>query len=246
MLFILPLALTAKTECVKTMAWNDDYPYSFKKTPADNEPQGLNIETTLAVFSGLKCELRFAEMPFARALEELKQGRIDIIGSAYYTEERQAFAIYSSKGFDSPNVLFLRRDDLASFSLQSLTDIAKKHIKLGAQIGVSYSKEYASLMSEPEFSGLIQFSSDRKALWQMLNLKRVDAVIADLTTGLAEIKQLGLKGTIVPSGLIVSSQPAYFIFSKQSTDLNFVKDFDAGLLRLEEVGILKAIDEKYD
>jgi polar amino acid transport system substrate-binding protein len=239
-------ALTAKAECVKTMAWNDDYPYSFKKNPADNEPQGLNIESALAVFSELKCELRFAEMPFARALEELKQGRIDIIGSAYYTEDRQAFAVYSSIGFDSPNVLFLRRDDLASFNLQSLTDIQKKHIKLGAQIGVSYSEEYATLINEPGFSGLIQFSSDRKTLWRMLNLKRVDMVIADLTTGLAEIKQLGLKDSIVASGLIVSSQPAYFIFSKQSTDINFVKAFDAKLVRLEEVGTLKAIDEKYD
>lgn len=244
-LVITVTAIPAQAQCSKTMAWSDDYPYSFKVNPNTSLPQGINIKKVQAAFSQLNCNLHFSKMPFARALIELELGRVDLIGSAFSLPDRHTYAWYSNVPFNSPNVLFMHNDDLAKFSLKSLEDIKKYQLKLGVQIGVSYSKEYTRLSAEPEFSALIRQNVGRKALWNMLQLRRVDAVIADLSTGLAELKQLGLQDTIGPSQLVISTQASYFIFSKKTTDQGFVDAFDAELMRLEKNGTLGLIEKNY-
>lgn len=242
---VLCFAPAVEAKCVKTMAWNDDYPYSFRANPDDRVPGGIYIKTVLTAFLPLNCTVSFIEMPFARAIVELEQGRIDIIGGALSIDSRHAFAIYSMVEFNSPNVLFLRTDDIARFPLQNLADIQTYKLRLGGQLGVAYSKEYTELRAQPEFSALLKLISDRKALWKMLQLHRIDGVIADLDTGLAELRQLGLQNVISPSHLMISTQPAYFIFSRKTTSQEFVKAFDAELKKLEEAGIIDAIQSNY-
>ncbi|WP_404341861.1 substrate-binding periplasmic protein [Pseudoalteromonas mariniglutinosa] len=242
---IFAMTFPVMAQCSKTMAWSNDYPYSFKAAPSDISPSGININIAQAVFWPLKCTLRFTQMPFARALVELKLGRIDIIGGAFSFPDRHEFAWYSNIELGSPNVLFMHNDDHTQFSLNNLADIQTYQLKLGAQIGVAYSEEYVKLSKKPEFAALISLNNERKALWKMLHRRRIDAVIADLHTGLAELKQLGLEEIITPSQLVVSTEPAYYMFSKKTTEQSFVESFDTELIRLKNDGTLDAILQRY-
>lgn len=241
----LAIGFPSHAECLKTMAWSDDYPYSFRALPIDSQPSGIEIKTAQAALLQLNCTIAFAEMPFARAIKELENGEVDIISGAFATDNRRIFAHYSSVEFQSPNVLFLRTEDIAKFPLTGLSDISKYQLRLGGQLGVTYSSEYSRLKSDPDFSNLLNLTSNRKALWKMLELNRIDAVIADLGTGNAEIKHMGLQNRISASQLVVSTQPAFYIFSKKTTDIQFVHSFDKALELLEENGTLKEIKTDY-
>lgn len=243
--FSLLFSFQVKSECVKTMAWNDDFPYAFKLQPEDNQPTGINIELVLAVFAESKCQLRFLSMPWARALVELEEGRIDIIGGAHFNQERQEFARYSTIDFHFPNVLFIRKDISKNIELNTLNDIKKHQLKIGVQIDVYYGTDFEKMRLAPEFSRLIYPNTSRKALWGMLSLGRIDGVIADIHSGQGEIKQLGLSQVIMASDLIISDQGSYYIFSKKSVEQSFVDDFDDALKRLKTSGKINDILKKY-
>ncbi|MEP3924363.1 MAG: transporter substrate-binding domain-containing protein, partial [Gilvibacter sp.] len=191
------------------MAWDDDYPYAFMLNPDDIQPRGLNIELALAVFAESKCQLRFLKMPWARALVELSQGRIDIIGGAYSNQERQQYARYSKISFHFENLLFIRTDISNNVVLSTLSDIQKNQLKIGVQIDVYYGDAFETLKLNSDFSRLIYPNTSRKALWGMLSLGRIDGVIADARSGQNELKRLGLSSVIVPSGLIIYDQASH-------------------------------------
>lgn len=244
-LLILPASLQAKSECVKVMAWDDDYPYVFSAQPEDSQPVGLRVELVENTLKTMNCQLNFLKMPWARALVELEEGRIDIVGGAFPSEERKVYAWYSKVDFHSPNILFIRKDISNDVVLNDLSDIEKYRLKVGVQIDVYYGKAFEEMRLDAGFSRLLHPNTSRKALWGMLRLGRIDGVIADIHSGQGELKQLGLSSLIMASDLIVSDQPSFFIFSKKSNTQKFVEDFDSALSKLKTTGAVNTILKSY-
>jgi polar amino acid transport system substrate-binding protein len=235
----------ADAACTKILRWNEDPPYSFLKESDSREVTGLDIEIVQEAMRRLGCKIELAEMPWARALEELKNGRIDLVSGAYRTAEREIYAHFSTHGIQSPNVLFFRVEDKDRWHLEHLADIAATDFSLGVQIDVTYSAEYERLKKLPAFEKNLTAVSQRSSLWKMLHRKRIDGVIADELTGLMELQELRLAGKIIPSSLIVSNDPAFFAFSKLTTDENFVADFDKVLQQMQDDGTFSTIRKKY-
>ena len=227
------------------MRWNDDPPYSYIDQIEPNKIKGLSIDVARTILSAQGCELELVKMPWARALKSLKLGHIDIISNAYKTSERQEFALFSSTIEYSPNILFIRAGEETKWSLSSLADIIDTSFKLGVQINVSYSSEFDLLKKQAEFSKHIHSNSNRESLWKMLSLKRVDGVIADKLTGLIELKNLGFKNKIVPSSLIISKDPSFFAFSRETTTKEFVYQFDKVYADLINQGTIHKLESFY-
>lgn len=231
--------------CIKFMAWNDDYPYTFKSNISTRQPQGINIDVVKAIFSKMGCTTKFLKMPWARTLLELEEGRIDIAGGAYFTSQRAEFAHYSTVEIHNPNVLFMRKTSLQNIAINKLSDLVEHKMRIGVQVNVYYGEEYVEWIKQPQFSQLVLTNTSRKALWNMLSLGRVDAVIADLHSGNAEIKQLKLDDKIASSSFVVTDIPAYYIFSKRTTSQEFVHQFDVHLRELFENGTVQRTRAKY-
>lgn len=242
-LFLL-VALNASA-CSMLMRWNDDPPYTFIDKHNPEEVRGISVDTARAIFKELKCELKLTKMPWARALESLKHGSIDLISGAFITSERQSFAHFSSINEHSPNILFLRAEEESKWALTSLADITKHPFTLGIQIDVSYSHEFDLLKEQAAFAKRLHAISDRNSLWQMLSLGRVDGVIADEITGLIEIRKLNLHERIAPSKLVISNEPSFFAFSKKTVSQEFVRQFDAIYQRLQDDGTIQNIQSFY-
>lgn len=242
---LLILFTQSSLACSKIMRWGDDPPFTFVDKQSPELVKGISIDIAQNIFSALGCELKFEKMPWARALESVKSGHIDLISGAFSTSERQEFVYFSSIPLQSPNVLFLRRGEEPKWKLSSLADITNTSFKLGIQIDVSYSREFDLLIEKAEFMTHLHANSSRASLWQMLSLKRVDGVIADRMTGLIELKNLGMKDEIVPSSLIVSNEPSFFAFSKKTTTKEFVGQFDTIFLNLRNDGTIDKIEDFY-
>ncbi len=229
--------------CNITLRWDDDPPYFMVQ---EDEVVGIDVDLAREAMRRLGCELTLEKLPWARALVELREGRVDMLSGAYRTPEREKYAHYSAVvGLVSPNLLFIRPLGEESFDFRGLRALLESDFRLGAQIGVSYSDEYATLVQNPDYEKNIQYLSRRESLWRMLARNRIDGVIASKLTGIYEIRELGLGGRIVPSSLVVSDQPAYFMFSRKSVDADFVSDFDLVLQSMLEDGTYEIIVNRH-
>ncbi|KXI28081.1 substrate-binding periplasmic protein [Paraglaciecola hydrolytica] len=236
-------AFAAPAECQKTMGWNNDNPLQ-QKSP-DELHISRDIELMQRVLAKLDCKIKFVQMPWARSIVELENGRIDIMGGAYKTQDRQQFAWYSDLAFESANVLFMRTEDINKYSITSLQDIQKYQLRIGTQINVIYSDEFNSLLADKNFARLIHPNTSRQALWNMLEIGRIDGFISELTLGMSELKKLDLNAQISPSDFVVSRQATYFIFSKKSVTADFVKAVDHELALMSDLGVLESLQKKY-
>lgn len=211
-------------ECVKTVRWYDDPPYAARS--ADGNVSGLNVELAREALHRMGCDMNLVEMPWARALLELENGRLDILPGALKTEERARYAHFSQPTNRSPNVLFLSKQAAGRYPLAELHDIVGTPFRLGAQIRVNYGPVYSQLQQDPAFQARLVPITQRRGAWKMLQLGRLDGLIADEVTALLELRQLGLSEAVVKTRVITSDEPAVFAFSKQRIGSDFVDRFN--------------------
>ncbi len=229
--------------CVKRLRWNDDPPYSMRLP--DGRVAGWSVDLAQAALQRMGCRLELLEMPFARALAELKAGRLDMLDGAFALPERQVYAHFSEPQFRSRNLVFIRAADLPRFQAQALADLHRAGWRFGAQVGVVYGPAYAALQQDEGFRAKLQLVPRRTSLWLMLARGRVDVVMADEMTAAYEIAAAGLHGTVVATPLVVSNEAASMAFSKATTDLAFVQRYDATLQAMARDGSLSAILQRY-
>lgn len=229
--------------CVKTVRWFADIPYSFRET--DGEIRGLNVEIARTALKQLGCEAHFVEMPWARALVELEQGRLDILPGALRKPEREVFAFFSRPINRSPNVLFVGKASATRYRIKQLSDLVSTDFRLAAQIDVSYGADYDALMKTPEFKARVSPLTMRSSAWRMVERDRIDGLIADEISGLLELQQLGLSDAISKTRVIVSVEPANFAFSKKTNQQDFVNAFNSVFNAMLADGRYKAIAQRY-
>ncbi|GAA3955292.1 substrate-binding periplasmic protein [Allohahella marinimesophila] len=245
-LVTLFITLSSKaTACTKILRWNDDPPFSFISAAHPTLPIGINIDVVREILSEMDCSLELTKMPWARALEALKAGKIDMVGGAFRTAERDTFALFSSKDFQSPNRLFQQTAAFDRWQVGALADIEDSEYRLGVQIGVSYSSEFERLRTRAGFEKQLVAVNERESLWKMLAMGRIDGVIADELTARAELNSLGLGLVIGPTDLIVADAPSYFAFSRETTSPEFVEAFSELLENMQNDGNFDAILERY-
>ena len=241
-LLLLCASTSSLFACEINIRYAQDEPYTFVQ---NKRVVGIDADIARAALQQLDCAPRFVKAPWARALKMLERGEIDMLTGAYKTAERQVYAHYSSIPHISPNILFVRTDELKTWAGSTLNDLLDKGFKLGAQIDVHYGPAYEQALKNKRYEGNIFFNSSRTALWRMLALGRVDGVIADEITGRMELKNAGLKHKIAATDLIISQDPAFYIFSKATIAPDFILRFDQALQALRAQGKATQIVEHY-
>lgn len=109
LLCLATLCATAAQACTKRLRWNDDPPYSMRLP--NGQISGLTVELAQAALARLGCQAELLEMPFARAMAELKAGRLDMIDGVFVLPERQASAHFSAPVQWGRNLVFVRAAD---------------------------------------------------------------------------------------------------------------------------------------
>jgi polar amino acid transport system substrate-binding protein len=238
------LSLAARAQdCVKTVRWYDDVPYTFRGP--DGNPAGLSVEVLQEALRRAGCKARWVELPWARALVALEGGQLDLLPGALKTPERQKFAYFSRPVNRSPNVLFMAQTAVDKYPIQKLANLMGTDFRLGIQLGVTYGPEYEALQSNPNFVARLSPVTLRRNAWNMMALGRLDGMIADETTGLVELQQLDLLKTVVKTGLVVSGQPAHVAMSQRTSTPEFVQSLDRALGSMLDDGSFRRMRERY-
>ncbi len=229
--------------CVKSVRWYSDAPYAFRA--ADGHIQGLDIDIARTVLKQIGCEVNLVEMPWARALNELEKGRLDILPGALRKPEREVFAYFSRPTNRSPNVLFIGKTAAEKYPIRQLSDLLGTNFRLGAQIDVSYGASFDALIKNPEFKPQLNPLTARMSAWKMIEHDRIDGLIADEVSGLLELQQLGLTEVVAKTRVVVSGEPAMFAFSKKTNTAEFVTAFNAAFAAMLADGRYKEMAQRY-
>ncbi len=238
------LARPAAAECVLSVRTHDDPPYSM--AGPGGQASGISVEIVREGLRRIGCGASFEDMPFARALGSLQQGKLAVLPGVYKTQERAAFALFSEPLNAVPNKLFIRPGDAGRWRVARLADLIGTGFRLGVQIDVMYSAEYRQLLDNPGFKALLVPTSNRSNLWQMLAADHIDGVIADEATALWEIHAAGFDTAIVPQGFVASAEPSYVAFSRALVGPDQVARFDEALRAMHRDGSYDAILRHYE
>ena len=236
------LALPAHA-CTKTVRWFDDAPYSFRAP--NGKIDGFDVELTREVLRRVGCQAVFVDMPWARALVQLQSGRLDILPGTFRNERREAFAYFSIPSLQSRNVLYIGPKAEASYRLSRLDDMLGTTFRLGVQIGVSYGDKYDALQADPRFSSNQVPVTFRRRAWKMMEMGRIDGMIADEASAALELHQLGLSHMLKPSAVVVSTNTSRIAFSKRSVSPQLVGSFNRALESMIADGQYRKIRMRY-
>lgn len=230
--------------CELRVRWNPDPPYSMRDEAG--RIVGLQAELTEQTLQRMGCKVAWVELPWARALVELQAGRLDVLPGALRRPEREAYAHWAEQHVAVANRLFVRAGREADFAGASrLQQVWQPGLKLGVQIGVVYGADYAELLGNPAFRATLTQAATRRSLWQMLEIGRVDGVLASEATARWELRELGLAGRIVATPVAVSHEPAQIMFSKRSVDAALVQRYREAGEALEKDGTQGRIVRRY-
>ena len=234
----------ASADCVKTLRWDDDPPFSMQATSGDIG--GIYVELNRAVLEHMGCQVQMRKLPWARALRELEQGRLDVLPGTFPRPDREEYAYFSGPIVPpSRNILFLHRGELQTWPVSRLTELLDTPFRLGAQIGVYYGADFEQVMADAGFASRVIFQARRDNLWRMLKRGRVDGVIADEYTGAYETHLLGLDHLIQPTRVVVSDEASEVAFSKLTNDPAFVERYQAVLRQMVADGTYHLILQRY-
>ncbi len=184
-------------------------PYSFENE--QGEADGISVNIVKQIASNLGVDLNISVLPWARALEHVRTGRMDMLFTAYWTPERQAFLNYSS------TPLIVQKVALYTYltsPIKKYSDVAQGHeIPAATRRKVSYGLEVDKLLS----SGVLNRAYVGNDDIQLLNIvkeKRAQIVPMSKFVAHYNIRKAGLLGQLREIPIMSKEVPSYVTFSK--------------------------------
>ncbi len=184
--------------------------------------------------AGHTCNLKY--YPWARAVNMAKTGKVDALFAVWYRKDREEYFYYSAPL--PPNVVLFYQKVGTGCSFSGWDSL--RNYKIGGVREYSYPEQFKNL--NMDYTG-----SDVQNL-KKLDFGRVDLIIIDkaqaeyyLNTKVPEIR--GKVESINPP---IAIKPQYLCISKKIKNAEkLLIDFNIGLMRITESGLLAKIREKH-
>lgn len=211
---------------------------------------GKDVDLVDSVFRNTSHTYRFVKMPWARVLQSLKLGTVDMTLAAAKSPERQTYAHFSRHAYRySHYVLFVRKDRTEIFdSVKDLRDIEHVNGYIGALRDAIYSNRYYQALKQQAFSKHIVFIDDDKNLPNFTMKGRVDAYIESEIEGNYYLNQRpNYRDKIVPLVRLTTEDEAgsFLMFSKRNVSEAEVTEFDHALKHVHDSGEYARISANY-
>ncbi len=206
------------------------------------KPAGIAYEIVTEAMKKAGHTVAVEIMPWARALDTVKDGGADAIFTAYKTPEREQFLNYSTEVLVPQVVSFFVLKDSAITFDGDLTKLSK------AKIGVVNQISYGSVMDEAIKSGVLsnlEKSNDSDSNVKKLLSGRYDVMPSNRYVAQYFLKQQGALDQVKELTPEVQSLPSYIAFTKVRDTAKLRADFDAGVAAMKASGAYQQILDKY-
>jgi polar amino acid transport system substrate-binding protein len=211
-------------------------PYVFEQ---DGKVVGIDADVVREVGRRLGVEINIALKPWVRLEREIKQNIEECAFAYFRTEDRLAYMHFTQVPLHITNyTLFVAKENQRSFS--NMSDIS------GFVVAINH-----GFKTTPEFSAAVEQKliaeyrvKEEANSFQMLNSKRVDAVLTNSYVGAYQINQNQYED-IVQLFPPLSSTAAYLSFAKTDELKPWVDMFDSALFQIMIDGTYQKIFDAY-
>lgn len=216
-------------------------PYYFQE---NGSWRGVSVELMNVLLKEAGYNISYKEIPWNRALMEMKSGKIDAMANLSITKERGEFIHFVGPQMDETMALFINED--LEYEIDKLDDITNIPGKIGIQLGVSYGEDFDNkIESDVDFGNKFVKLSDGNIYGMMLKKKRINAFI--LNRYVFYYKQStndDFKG-IIEHPFIVNQDNIFFGFSKHNFTEEQIILLQEAYIRVKERGDFEKILKKY-
>ncbi len=226
------------------LATSDWEPYIGEKLPGHGYVHEIAVEAFKSM--GYRTEIHF--YPWARALAMAEGGKADGLFPEYFEEHRQASFAYSNPFQGGPVGFLVRKDSRIAFDKDPRKNLTEALRGLAShRFGVVRGYVNTQAFDEATFLTKEEAGSDAQNI-QKLWAQRIDLIFIDqfVARHLIRTRFPDMSDRLVFLEPPLEIKPLYIAFSKRAPGYEQkLKDFNAGLERIEKAGTLKAILKKY-
>lgn len=206
-----------------------------------NAVSGMDFEVIETILNKMGCRLTKVPLPWARHLNAMQNGTVDIATPVTKTPDREAFAHFTAPYIVADEILFVTAGTRPRY--KSLASFFEQGNRLGVIREYAYGGNFPKL--KEAYSGQIETTDSLELNLKQLVLGRVDAILGETFVVSAEIAKLRLADKIKATDVVVASEPNYIMFAKKSVPAEFVAAFDAELQAIKDSGDFERITGKY-
>lgn len=225
-----------------TITGHPDYAPIIWFNKSTNQFQGIAVDLIEKILKEADITPKFVNVEtWARAQEEVKNGRIDMLLPPYKTPDRLAFYNYSANAFlmDS-TVVFVKKGN--EFKFDKITDLFK-HSGV-AIVNDSFGTEFDNL--DKKTKHLIRLTSTEQC-FRFVDKGRASYVVAGFHSGLMAMAQLNLTDsfTYLPNRIIVTGLYAPVSLKSPWNTPDFNNYLKTKFDEYNEKGTIKELEKKY-
>lgn len=196
----------------------------------------------MPTFCSIGCQIKFQELPWARTLLYVETGTVDIAIGAGYKNARALWANYSAAYKSINHWLYTHKN--RHIDVSSIDEFFKKGLTLGVVTGWGYPVEIRDALNNPKYSNLIIEISDFEQLPKMLDVNRIDGIIANPDHLQSEVSLNNFSHQFISNAQY--QEDLHFMFSKKSVPSRIVTNFNNALYRIIHNGHRSESLRKYE
>ena len=222
--------------------WYPWMPYQYEeKTDEVQRLTGLDIELFREIFENqLDFTLELPQINWDEHQQQLKEGKRDIAGGAFMTEERENY-VYFSTPYRTEDIVLVanRRDAQARRFINKdkfIKDFPNSKLRLGVVDGYVYGDVIDDFLSAPANRNRVLSSASVQSNLQNLIEGKVDLVPVDRLVGASLIWENKFASQLVMGETPIFSGPIVALFSRSSTSPALVSSFNQALQTIRESG----------
>lgn len=236
------LSSPASAACTLNLGWEPYAPFQMEE---GGVLSGVDVDLFMAAAQAAGCTATPKKVPWARLLEEIEAGKMDVAMGASISAERQAYANFSDAYRKDEFVLFVPTGKAVALGDEGLAGIIGKPFKLGTVRDYEYGEAFTTLMKNEAFAKAVDESADTQLNLRKLAKGRLDGLLENRFVALAKAKEEGITGKIEAHPRPVSSDDVYFMFGKKSVDPAVVAAVNDALRKMKADGREGQILAKY-
>lgn len=175
----------------------------------DGQPKGIAVEVVTTVMERLGYEVEIKVLPWALALDRVKDGKADAIFTAYKNEERMTFLDYSRRVLAPQRVHFYTRVDFPE------TFTGEMALFDGRRVGVVSTISYGQIFDQYRENYHIERVRTLESNIHKLLRNRIDVFPSNYYVAERALSRLGLSDRVRRHEQAIESVPSYIAFSKK-------------------------------
>lgn len=213
-------------------------PFRISDDASPSGFSGIDIDIAEKLSQALGIPIEIQHHPWARALELIRSGQVDIITGVAYSKERERFMYYVPVSYCSVRPVFYTLKGKGAL-IQSYEDL------YGPSVGYSLNSVYFEPFDSDAKINKTGLSTEAQLL-KVLALGRIEIIIATDPNISYEISRLGYRDVLEPAEYQPLEKTGLFIaVSRKSKALALAGDIEEALRRLMEEGTVEKIISSY-